>query len=292
MSPEPSHPDPGDLIPFPNGILNWRTGEFHPATPMLFSPHAAGITYNPRADRPKRWHDFLNEVFKGETDQIETLQEVFGYCLTSDISFHKIFLLIGPKRSGKGTIAAVLQSLLAEGTVAGPNLASLSGTFGLQTLIGTQLAIIDDIRFGKSTDRALVSERLLTISGGGHVSVDRKFLGAWQGILRTKFLLISNQMPDFADNSGALAARFVSLETRDSFYGREDHGLHKRLLAEGSGILLWALEGTRRLFERDSFKETDMAREMRQRLVITAAAPSPPSARRSLTGGSWSRRTA
>ena len=50
------------------------------------------------------WLKFLDEICEGDKEQTDTLQEVFGYTLTSDISQEKAFLLIGPNRSGKGTL--------------------------------------------------------------------------------------------------------------------------------------------------------------------------------------------
>jgi phage/plasmid-associated DNA primase len=151
-------------------------------------------------------------------------------------------------------------------------MASFAGTFGLQPMIGRQLAIIDDLRIGPRTDRALITERLLTISGGGYVSIDRKYLGTWQGELPIKFLIISNEVPSFADDSGALASRFVVLNTQTSFYGREDRELTGKLLKERGGILLWALEGLRTLREHGRFIEANCSADMRSRLA-TAASP-------------------
>ena len=42
-------------------------------------------------------------------------------------------------------------------------------------------------------------------------------------------------------------SRMVLLRMTRSFYGREDHGLTEKLLAKREGILLWAIEGWRRL---------------------------------------------
>src|SRR5262245_30303787 len=43
---------------------------------------------------------------------------MFGLMLTGDTRFQKVFMLIGPKRSGKGTIARVLTELLGKDNVA------------------------------------------------------------------------------------------------------------------------------------------------------------------------------
>jgi putative DNA primase/helicase len=45
----------------------------------------------------------------------------------------------------------------------------------------------------------------------------------------------------------------IVLRMTRSWYGKEDPGLTRRLLAELPGILLWAIEGWRRLRERGYF---------------------------------------
>jgi putative DNA primase/helicase len=48
----------------------------------------------------------------------------------------------------------------------------------------------------------------------------------------------------------------------ESFYGREDHGLTDRLMAELPGILNWAIEGWQRLRERGFFIQPASAIEV------------------------------
>ena len=55
----------------------------------------------------------------------------FGLLLTNDTTHQKAFLIVGPKRSGKGTIARVLTGLLGQENVAGPTLGGLAQNFGL-----------------------------------------------------------------------------------------------------------------------------------------------------------------
>ena len=51
-------PDPSDLVSFPNGILDLRTGSLQPPDTMLFMPYAAGFDYDPKADEPADWLEF------------------------------------------------------------------------------------------------------------------------------------------------------------------------------------------------------------------------------------------
>jgi putative DNA primase/helicase len=196
-----------------------------------------------------------------DQQMIDTLQEVFGLFLTSNTAHQKLFLMIGPKRSGKGTIARILTHLLGRPNVASPMLADLARQFGLAQLINKPLAIIGDARLGKSTDPASVAERLLSISGEDGQSIDRKFLAPWVGTLPTRFLIVTNELPRLTDASGALAGRFIILQMTRTFYGREDQGLINRLLPELPGILNWALAGLDRLTARGYFVQPRAAQE-------------------------------
>jgi putative DNA primase/helicase len=186
----------------------------------------------------------------------------FGYCLMSDTRQQKMLMVVGPKRSGKGTIARVLRALVGKENVCGPTLASLSTNFGLWPLLGKSVGIISDARLGGRTDSQAVVERLLSISGEDALTVDRKNLQPITCKLPTRLMIFSNELPRLGDSSGALAGRMVVLRLRESFYGREDHGLTDRLLAELPGILLWAIEGWRRLRERGYFAQPASANEL------------------------------
>jgi putative DNA primase/helicase len=65
-----------------------------------------------------------------------------------------------------------------------------------------------------------------------------------------------------ADSSGALVGRMILLRLTQSFFGHEDLGLFDRLLPELGGILLWAVEGWRRLAERGHFLQPDSSLEL------------------------------
>ena len=74
------------------------------------------------------------------------LQEYIGYILSGRTDMQKMLLLIGPTRSGKGTIARMLAALVGRGHVVGPTLASLGTNFGLSPLLGRPLAVVSDAR--------------------------------------------------------------------------------------------------------------------------------------------------
>jgi len=233
------------------------------ATPRFFCGHSLGYGFDEKAPSPKEWLKFLGWVWPRDPQSIDCLQEWFGYCLLQDTSQQKIMTLIGPKRSGKGTIARILKRLLGDANVASPTCANLASHFGLSPLVGKSLAIIGDARFAGGPEQSIVVERLLTISGEDSVDVDRKYATSSLTLrLPTRFMLLSNDAPTFRDVSGALISRFLLLRFRNTVYGSEDSTLEGRLQRELPGILLWAIEGWRRLQERGRFVQPDEGQEM------------------------------
>lgn len=242
-------PPAHEILPCKSVNFHLPTGTISPATPALFSTTA--LEFDPVDDPPEpvAWLTFLSQLWADDADSIACLQEMFGYLLSGSTALQKMFLLVGPKRSGKGTIGRVLRQLIGKANVAGPTISSLAGAFGCQSLIGKSLAVVSDARFkGEGIHR--VVERLLCISGEDLLDIERKHKTSVAMTLPTRFLFLTNEIPRFADASGALAGRFIALVLTESFYGREDPGLLQRLTAELPGILAWSIEGQRRLAER------------------------------------------
>jgi len=259
-------PAPAELAPCRNGLLHLPTRRLEPLTPLFFGMNAVEFDFEPDAPEPEGWIEFLDSLWPDDPEAIATLQELMGYALTTETRQQKAFLLVGPKRSGKGTIARVLKALLGAANVAGPTLSALGTNFGLAPLIGKPLAVISDARLSGRADQHVIAERLLSITGEDLLTLDRKHREAWTGTLPTRFLLLTNELPRIADSSGALASRFIVLTLSRSFYGREDHHLTARLLGELPGILNWALEGYERLRARGRFVQPASSAEAIQDL--------------------------
>lgn len=245
-----------EIVACTNGMLHLPTGELLPATPRFFNTAAVQCDYLPNAAAPQ-WLAFLRTVWPNDPQQVDTLQEVFGYLLTADTSMQKAFILIGPRRSGKGTIGALLTDLLGVESVTSPSLGSLSGEFGLQPLLNKLVAIVSDARLGGRADQQTIAENLLRISGEDRVDVNRKNLAVVTARLGVRFLFLTNELPKIADASGALASRFIILRMTESFFGREDRTLKARLQRELPGVLAWAVAGWRRLQQRGHFVQPD-----------------------------------
>jgi P4 family phage/plasmid primase-like protien len=254
-------PNPREIVACANGLFHMPSMELLPHTPDFLTRNAVPCSYDPAAACPL-WMEKLGEWFAEQPEEIALLQEWFGLMLVGDTSYQKALMLIGPKRSGKGTIGRTLTALVGARNVANPSISDLNGRFGLEPLVGKLLAIIADGRIGHDTDLSALSENLLRVIGEDAVNVDRKGIPALTNVrLATRVLIFANELPRFSDDTGVIASRFMPVMMHRSFFNNEDRTLEQRLLREQSGILNWAVEGWKRLTERGYFELPRQTRE-------------------------------
>jgi len=243
-----NQPDARDLISLKNGLFHLKDYVVLPHSLGFFTPNSLPFAYDPKA-LCHEWMKFLESIWGADPESIETLQEMFGYIISGDTRQQKFFNIIGPRRSGKGTINKVLVELLGQHNTVAPQLEELCDTFGLQPWLGKLLASFTDARAPERNRSAVVSQ-LLRIVGGDTVTVNRKNKESWNGYLPTRIIVYSNEVLQLTENSNALTGRMVVLKMTKSFYDGEDTELFSRLSKELSGIFNWAMEGLKRRLER------------------------------------------
>src|SRR6185369_16875577 len=136
-----------------------------------------------------------------------------------DTSQQKILMIVGPKRAGKGTIGRILTAVLGSANVAAPTLGGLANNFGVAPLLGKPVALISDARFsGRSSEQAIVVERLLSISGEDMLTIDRKNREPLTVKLPTRFTILTNELSRLTDASAALPSRLLVLQLTRSWY--------------------------------------------------------------------------
>jgi putative DNA primase/helicase len=256
-----------DILPAKNALVHLPSlmegsSRTAPPTPRFFNAYALEYDFDPNAPPPFEWLSFLEQIWGTDIESVAALQEWFGYLLTPDTKQQKILMMVGPKRSGRGTIARVLKALAGSSSVVNPTLSTLARPFGLASFIGKPIAVFPDARLSSRPDNAAIVECLLSISGEDDQTIDRKHMPAWTGKLSTRFVLISNELPRLRDVSGALAGRLIILRFTRSFYGQEDMALFDRLRPELPGILRWAIAGWERLNRRGRFIQPRSAGEL------------------------------
>lgn len=257
-------------VPCANGLVNVDTREVMEPTPDYFGTVAIPVEYDPNAPAPVEWLKFLRILWPTkadgtDADEIRLLRQWYGYVLSGRLDLQKLMLLIGPPRCGKGTIARVLTALVGKPNISAPTLAAFSQNFGLTDTIGKTLSIVGDARLGQNGVETAV-ERILSITGQDSMTVDRKNKTAWTGTFQTRLMILSNELPKFIDASGAIASRCLILKFEQSFLGREDTDLGRRLMKELPGILKWALDGVTDLSAVGRFIEPESHQEEMQAL--------------------------
>ena len=257
-----TRPPAGKLISLQNGLFHLEDGLLIPHSLGFFTQNSLPFGWEPGATCPE-WNKFLHDIWGDDAESIQLLQEFFGYILSGDTRQQKLLNVIGPRRSGKGTINKVLVSLLGQHNTAAPQLEELCDTFGLQPWLGKLLASFTDARAPSRNTGGIVSQ-LLRIVGGDTVTVNRKNKEAWHGYLPARIVVYSNEALQLAENSNALTGRMMVLKMSNSFYGREDIDLATRLGTELPGIFNWAMEGQRNRLQRDGqrFIQPATGREM------------------------------
>lgn len=247
INPEQAEPN-DNIINVKNGLLNIETGELSPHTPDYVSLSQIDVEYAGDSIAP-RFMEFLHEISEGDDDQARLLQELAGYCLTRDISFHKAFILYGSGRNGKGVFSRLLSRIVGKEFVSAVTLRDLNDRFGVYDLYGKKLNLIDEVSSGyfeSDTIKRLISGELTTAK--------IKYKDSLQFYPTTKFLFSVNELPRINDQSPGFYQRFVIIPFRASFAGKEDTNLEKNIArTEMPGILNWAIEGLKRLRVQGKF---------------------------------------
>lgn len=238
---------PKNLIFVQNGVLDINTGTLYAHSKDFFTTNIMPYDYNPGADMTN-WYQFLNDVFEGDTEQMALLQEWFGYMMSSSYAYHKMLLMVGPPRCGKGTIGKVLKLLVGEQNFTGATIASFATDASMEALQTKTVAFVGDA--AKNVPRNLidaVTERLKSISAEDDQQFARKYKSTMTTALPTRITIAANSLPRLFDDSGALANRFLLMPMNVSWLGREDIELFSKLALEIEGIAAWSLIGLARL---------------------------------------------
>ena len=102
----------GSIVATSNGLADITSRTLISHSPLYFNMTSVPFDYDPDAPQPKRWLAFLQELWPDDKTAIDALGEWFGYVVSGRLDLHKILLMVGPTRGGKGAIARILGSLV------------------------------------------------------------------------------------------------------------------------------------------------------------------------------------
>lgn len=246
-------------FPAKNGIVDARTGEFVRPDPSLYISKHSEVVYDPEAKCPL-WRKCVLEWMSGDEDMARYLKRLVGLIFSGETSLHLFHIFIGSGRNGKSLFLNVLSQLFGPmhqvasmNTLVslGPNKTGNSpgGTReDLMKLIASRLVTASEIPRGAT----LRDEDIKGMTGRDRLTA-RSLYGKYVDFTPSWYLIVAtNNMPVILDISPAMIQRLRIVDFREEFTeenGRLDVTLPEKLSAELPGILNWALEGAKEVFE-------------------------------------------
>jgi putative DNA primase/helicase len=259
-------PSPLNMIIFKNGILDieeYVKGKIKmiDPTPALFSYNVLPYDFDEDA-HSQLWEDFVDQIFNGDDKKFDLLSQWFGYNCVPDMSYEKLMLLTGRPRSGKGTVLSAMTAMLGVGQFTSSSFQNLNSEFGYQSLYGKLAVIMGDAKIVKRNDCGRALEKILQIVGGDTVGIRKMYKGELkEARLTCRFTMAMNDLPNLPDNANALGPRMNVLNFTNSYVGREDRSLKRRLSheAEQGKLIGFALAGLKKLRNEQAFVVPDDA---------------------------------
>lgn len=245
------------IINVKNGLYNVLDGSFKPHTAEYYSTVQVGANYDPSAGCPQ-FLAFLNSIL-GE-DEAYLMQEIFGYLLIPVNKAQKSFVLVGAANAGKSTLLSVAQEiLLGAGNVSNIPWQSLGDRFNKAELFGKLANIFADLPSKNIDDGGMFK----ALTGEDYITAERKNKDPFSFRPYARLLFSCNEIPrNYSDRSDGFYRRLIIIRFDKSVPPeKRDPNLRERVTVERDGILLWALEGLRRLIANGyQFTETRRTR--------------------------------
>ncbi len=253
-----------DLICLDNGIYNLKTNELIDYDPKHYFKSKFKIKYDPNATCPKI-HKFLKDVLYHEN--IDTIQEWFGFCLYRKYFMKKAIILFGDTDTGKTAFLNLLMNFIGKKNTAGISLQRISvgDKFALASLRNKYINIFDDL-----SSKDLIAGGFKIATGGGYITAEHKFGDPFQFINFAKHIFATNKIPSIKEidvDDKAYYDRWIPIPFDNQIEkDKQDKFLIEKLTTneELSGLLNYAIEGLRRLLKNKKFSFNKTPEEIKQ----------------------------
>jgi len=226
----------------PGGLVDLRTGVLGPPNPDALTSKCTSVTPD-AAKTPHRWLQFLDEACGGDVALVAFLQRWFGYCLSGSTREQALGFLLGPGGRGKSTYLNTMVGVLKDYAVVSPldtftaskNDRHSTDIAGFQ---GARLVVSSENQTGKRWDE----QRVRALTGGERISA--RLMRSDNHVFKPTFKLFfaANTAPTIrtADDAMKRRLQFIPFHTKPATIDKE---LDKKLEAEYSAILAWAIQG-------------------------------------------------
>jgi putative DNA primase/helicase len=179
-----------------------------------------------------------------------------GYALSNDDCWaQKCLLLTGEGANGKSTFINVLNELAGVGNYSALNIEQINKSEYNRQLLDGKLFNVSE----ETPTKALIDNSLFkSLATGGEVQVRSPYKEPYFIRNRAKLIFTCNELPGSPDNSYGFYRRLIIVPfdqtfTRDT-KGYDPH-IGTKLTAELPGVFNLAMEGYKRLVERQAFTE-------------------------------------
>jgi putative DNA primase/helicase len=231
-----------------NGTIDLETGKLRVHDPANMITKICPVNFDPDATL-SMFDLFMLESCKDDYEYMKFLQRSVGYSLTGDTSEEKLFLIHGPKNSGKSTFVEAIKSVLG-----GYALTTDFETFlqrkqvggtrnDIARLDGSRLVVSVEVDEGKRLAAGLVKQ----LTGGDTIAARFLYHESFEFLPQFKLWLACNHTPRAADNDGALWRRILRLPFDNEVPVDKRNPQIKKILHDptkaGPAILGWAVKG-------------------------------------------------
>ena len=232
------------LIGARNAVIDLRTGEAREHSQDLYITKSLAVDFVEGA-QCARWLEFIKEVFP-DPEVAKFVWKAVGYSLTGSVEEKIFFFLYGGGNNGKSRFMEAIFKMLGDYAKKAadaifqvnphggePQLAKAE-IFGVRFLSGSEI----------KEDTKLNEKLIKDITGGDTISGRFHYEHSFDFSPTAKPWLHGNHDPVIKGNDEGIWSRVCKIPFTQCFEGaKADKKLGRKLLAEGSGILNWAIEG-------------------------------------------------
>ncbi|HHV1131152.1 TPA: DNA primase family protein [Escherichia coli] len=207
---EPMGEPSGDLLPFANGALDLKTGEFSPHTPENWITTHNGIEYTPPApgenirDNAPNFHKWLEHAAGKDQRKMMRICAALYMIMANRYDWQMFIEATGDGGSGKSTFTHIASLLAGKQNTVSAEMTSLDDAGGRAQVVGSRLIVLADQP--KYTGEGTGIKK---ITGGDPVEINPKYEKRFTAVIRAVVLATNNNPMIFTERAGGVARRRV-----------------------------------------------------------------------------------
>ena len=207
---EPMGEPSGDLLPFANGVLDLKAGEFSPHTPENWITTHNGIEYTPPApgenirDNAPNFHKWLEHAAGKDSRKMMRICAALYMIMANRYDWQMFIEATGEGGSGKSTFTHIASLLAGKQNTVSAEMTSLDDAGGRAQVVGSRLIVLADQP--KYTGEGTGIKK---ITGGDPVEINPKYEKRFTAVIRAVVLATNNNPMIFTERAGGVSRRRV-----------------------------------------------------------------------------------